>query len=646
MDWLHFLIKANDVLMAGLAATAFALVLYLFFYNRQSRVSNTFGGLLVCVIVVYLVDLLPPNAGAPAQAGLLLRLQWLGIAFTPPFYIEFVRAIRLSVMEDRFPGWVRWGGFLLSGVVALLAFFTDLVVYEGSPYSGTISAGAAHLLPGPLFYPFAFAFVGVALWGLRETLIARRRCYTHAARRRMAYLLVSFIAPAMGVFPYLLLIGWPTHLPGILFWLLLIVGNIAVAAMLVLMAYSVAFIGALTPDRVIKHRMVRFLLRGPLTASLALVMFGVGLTLEPVLGVRQYTLSLIIAAGTVIVMQLGVELAKPLIDLALYREGREEVARVQELSQRLLTTADLRQFLENVLAAVCEILHSSGGFLAMLDNGELHWDIRCNWSLSQDDIAQIPLAEVSCAEKQDRFIFWDGYWVLVIYDKSEDEMLGLIGLRAPEVRLPLAAEQEALLNDLLVQASAALEDRRLQQVVFGAFSPLLSELTDIQRRGSILRYAGEAVGGFTLTQSPELPQWVHDALAHYWGGPRLTENPLLDLEVVKQAAAGYDGNVVKGLRVVLADAIERLRPDGERKLTAPEWLLYNILEMKFLRGHKVREVAMRLAVSESDLYRKQRIAIENLAEIIILMEEEAHNGQSILPSALHSSQHQQSVMQP
>jgi len=49
--------------------------------------------------------------------------------------------------------------------------------------------------------------------------------------------------------------------------------------------------------------------------------------------------------------------------------------------------------------------------------------------------------------------------------------------------------------------------------------------------------------------------------------------------------------------------------------------------MKFLRGHKVREVAMRLAVSESDLYRKQRIAIENLAEIIALMEEEAYNSQ-------------------
>jgi hypothetical protein len=98
---------------------------------------------------------------------------------------------------------------------------------------------------------------------------------------------------------------------------------------------------------------------------------------------------------------------------------------------------------------------------------------------------------------------------------------------------------------------------------------------------------------------------------------------LLRLVVVQQAAEAYEGNQIKGLRSVLSEAIERLRPEGERILTAPEWLLYNILEMKFLRGQKVREVARRLALSESDLYRKQRIAIENLSRILADMEERA-----------------------
>ena len=55
-------------------------------------------------------------------------------------------------------------------------------------------------------------------------------------------------------------------------------------------------------------------------------------------------------------------------------------------------------------------------------------------------------------------------------------------------------------------------------------------------------------------------------------------------------------------------------------MTATEWLLYNILELKFIQGKKVRDVAMRLSMSESDLYRKQRIAIEKVAHNIAEME--------------------------
>jgi hypothetical protein len=52
-------------------------------------------------------------------------------------------------------------------------------------------------------------------------------------------------------------------------------------------------------------------------------------------------------------------------------------------------------------------------------------------------------------------------------------------------------------------------------------------------------------------------------------------------------------------------------------------MLYNILEKKFLEGRKVRDVALRLAMSEADLYRKQRLAIEAVAQAIADMEREA-----------------------
>jgi hypothetical protein len=85
------------------------------------------------------------------------------------------------------------------------------------------------------------------------------------------------------------------------------------------------------------------------------------------------------------------------------------------------------------------------------------------------------------------------------------------------------------------------------------------------------------------------------------------------------------------LRSVLTEAIEMVKPSGERKFTS-EWLLYNILELKFLQGKKVREVARKLAVSEADLYRKQKIAIESVAQKIAVMEASANgNGNHSSP---------------
>ena len=82
----------------------------------------------------------------------------------------------------------------------------------------------------------------------------------------------------------------------------------------------------------------------------------------------------------------------------------------------------------------------------------------------------------------------------------------------------------------------------------------------------------------------------------------------------------YDGNASNALRALLRQAVDKVRPEGDRKFTS-EWILYNILEMKFIEGRKVREVAGRLAMSEADLYRKQRVAVEAVARAILEMEQ-------------------------
>jgi hypothetical protein len=186
-------------------------------------------------------------------------------------------------------------------------------------------------------------------------------------------------------------------------------------------------------------------------------------------------------------------------------------------------------------------------------------------------------------------------------------------------------EQAEALIILAGRASLALEDRRAQEHLFSSVEALTPAVELIQNLRAAARYGGGGALGDVLTQ-PELSieqntfsGWVKDALTHYWGGPKLTESPLIKLRVVQEAMQEHEGNPTNALRAILRQAVERVRPEGERRFTA-EWILYNILELKFMEGRKVREVALRLAMSEADLYRKQRVAIEAVANAIIEME--------------------------
>jgi hypothetical protein len=343
--------------------------------------------------------------------------------------------------------------------------------------------------------------------------------------------------------------------------------------------------------------------------------------------------------GVILFLQLGIELAKPLIDRALYRQDQPEIERIQGLGNRLLTTTDLRQFLENVLTALCDLLRVETAFVAIIEEGVPHLDVVCG-PLEPGAAAQLPLdawnggepgkplGERSIERHGDLFV-WNGYWLAPLRAKEQEHVvIGVVGIAARTPEPDLSLEEQAGMDTLLEQAVAALEDRQLQQGIFRALERMIPEIEDIQRRRGVVRYVGEqALSGFSVVEDAEFRQWVRDALSHYWGGPKLTESPLLSLRVVERAAREYDDNVLQGLRAVLKQSVERLRPGGQRQMTTPEWILYNILELKFLQGRRVREVARRLAMSESDLYRKQRVAIEEVAQALAEMEREEWNGQ-------------------
>ena len=675
--WQGLLELVNVALASGIVIFSSALLLYLVIYSPRNNLARAFAILLACVLVTYLVDLALFGVEDLTTAVPWLRVQWLGIAFAPAAYLDFSNALLITTSaRSQLRGVAVRLSYLLSALLLLGVAFSDQVVRGGA-----LVARASHLLPGPLFPLFVIYFSTAVIWGALNVLWARRRCLTSTSRRRMTYLMATFAAPAAGVFPYLLLTGWPVSLPGAALWLLLVLGNVGVGLMLVLLAYSVAFFGVLTPDRVVKHRLMRFLLRGPFVATLVVVVVIVASQAEGWLGLPSRRLMLFGVVAVILLTQIGVELAKPLIDRALYRQDQPEIEWIQELSNRLLTTTDLRQFLENVLTALCDLLRVQTAFVAVVDGGVPHLEVVCGplepgtadhlppetWqpsagqqqppaqqqqppaqqqqpsaqqqqppaeqqgaSAEQQGAAETEPSSLRQIERFDDMFVWNGYWLVPLYIDGQDRVIGVVGVAARALRPDLSPEEQAGMEALLGQAAAALEDRQLQQGIFSALERIIPEIEDIQRRRGVVRYVGEqAISGFSMVEADEFRQWVRDALTHFWGGPKLTTSPLLSLRVVERATREHDGNALKGLRTVLTQAIERLRPDGQRRMTAPDWLLYNILELKFVQGRKVRDVARRLAMSESDLYRKQRIAIEAAAEMLAEMEREELGNQSV-----------------
>jgi hypothetical protein len=181
-------------------------------------------------------------------------------------------------------------------------------------------------------------------------------------------------------------------------------------------------------------------------------------------------------------------------------------------------------------------------------------------------------------------------------------------------------DQREALWLLADRAALALEDRNLQQRVFRSLQDLQPQVDMIQRLRAAGRYDSSTnLLTETLPPDGDLAEWVKDALTHYWGGPKLTKSPLMRLQVVQEMADDHDGNAANALRALLRKAVDQVKPEGDRRFTT-EWILYNILEMKFIEGRKVREVASRLAMSEADLYRKQRVAVEAVAHAILEME--------------------------
>src|SRR5215207_4879839 len=98
--WLDSLLAGlqtiNNILTAGIAITAFSLLLYALSFNLRDRVARSFAIILLCVVVVFTTEALQSKSIPNWGIELLLRLQWVGIIFLPPSYLHLSDALLVT----------------------------------------------------------------------------------------------------------------------------------------------------------------------------------------------------------------------------------------------------------------------------------------------------------------------------------------------------------------------------------------------------------------------------------------------------------------------------------------------------------------------------------------------------------------------
>lgn len=607
----------SQIITAGVAIIAFSLLLYALTFNLRERVVRLFALILVCVVIVFTAEAIGGTLSQAWEIEFWLRFQWVGIVGLPPAYIHFSDSILATTGR---PSRGRRTILVVASYV-ISAFF--LVMIPSDIMFGDLVMNrppAAHLQR--TFFTDLFTFYYLLIIGIAWINFVRayQRTIMSASRRRMIYLIVGSIAPAIGCFPFLLFgSGIASNYP-IAFWAVVAISNFFVGALIIIMAYSVSFFGVTWPDRVIRSRLFKWIMRGPVTAIFTLGVVTVTRRFGLLTGNGYIALVPILMVVSILLSEFVITLFNSYWERSLFfgKDG-VELTRIKNLANRFLTENDLRQFLELILAAACDLLRAKGAFIVTLNKSNSDIYIHVG-DFRFEDLPDFDAFRMSQKEQPKIGLFqWGTAVVTLLQDENNPETVyGILGVIDHNVD-GLPEEEVIAIQTLAGRAMYAIREWFEQKQAIESLEMIGSQVDYIHRLSAAARYDESMILEEVSIEPDDLAQLVKEALAHYWGGPKLTNSPLMQLQVVQETLNEHEGNTTNALRAILRQAIESTRPDGERKFTS-DWILYNILELRFLEGKKVREIALRLAVSEADLYRKQRIAIEEVKQAIIEME--------------------------
>ena len=537
-DLLVGIITINQILTAGIAITAFSLFFYSLSFNLRNRVARSFAIILLCVVIVFTSEALESSSTSPEIISFFLKLEWVGIIFLPAAYLHFSDAILVTTGRPS-----RGRRRLAVRFLYLISLMFLILLVAGYLLGGVnlYSKPAPHLERTIFTELFTVYYVLIMVWAWVNFARAFKHTLTRSGRRRMIYLIGGATSPAIGSFPFLLYGSAIAENHAFLFWSIALLNSLMVGGLIVVMAYAVAFFGVSWPDRVIKSRLFKWIMRGPVTASITLGIMTIVRRVGELFGIPYSSAVPASMVFVVLLMEHTITLVAPLWERWIFfGNDRTDLLLLQKLGDRLITKGDLRQFLEAIIAAIRDHLQSESVFVAAFNRGKITMLIS-NGSPQQINEGKLDeaLEVIKSGNKTDGdYYIWHDYWIFPLYEEADSEQgsINMIGLVGASIHndLSIQSDQKQSLDLLLRRTTQALQDNVLQENVFNSLQDLQPQIDQFQKWRAVGRFDSKT--GLLLSEMPPEPDfanWVKDALSHYWGGPKLSKNPLLQLQIVK-----------------------------------------------------------------------------------------------------------------
>ncbi len=476
ISWESALRTISQILTAGVAITAFSLLLYVLAYNLRERVVKPFIFILLCVAIVYTGETIAGVSNQAVIIEIMLRLKWLGIVFLPATYLHFSNSL-LSLTGRPSRGrriWVVRLTYIFSIILLILAFLNILV----GPYEEP-SLPAPHL--SRTLFTSLFAVYYVIVMIIAGTILYRafQRTVTSTSRRRMIYLFSGATVAAIGIYPYILIGSGFFESSPIVYWILISTSSLLVTGFLVIMTYAVAFFGVTWPDRLVKSRLFKWFLRGPFTASVVLGITTIIRRLGMIWEDPYNVFVPLFMVGMILLMEYAVTLLAPYWEeLIFFGSDRDEIKRIKSLEDHMLTRSDLSQFLEIVTATICDLLQVNGSFVGMIENEKLELLTTAG---DDKDFRKIEASDEILLEsrkfesgKQGEYFLWSGHYLFpLIFDDPQNgkHLLGICGFPWEEER-EIEEEYMHSIQLLVNRVGIALRDWRIQQQVLNSMESL------------------------------------------------------------------------------------------------------------------------------------------------------------------------------